>query len=167
MMKLLTIFVFFSSVAFATEYPSCNVDITKKHEIYPDEFAVIKLSVQGAACYDADMILKVLSGEKTIYEYKAKFKPHVSIHWEDLTEQDVKNYAVRATDSFNIQSCSELEPLNNDVFDVYPLVTTEQYQTYKNSDCKVFHHQTHYEASKMVVLPKGLKKAIPVNKFGV
>jgi hypothetical protein len=167
MIKLLPIFVFFSTVLFASDYPSCNVNVTTKHEIYPNEFAVIQLSVQGAPCYDADMILKISSADKTIYEYKAKFKPHVAIHWEDLTEQDVKSYAIRATKPFNIQSCSELEPLNNDVFDVYALVNAEQYQGYKQSNCKIFHHQIHYEASKTVILPKGLNKAILVNKFGV
>ena len=47
------------------------------------------------------------------------------------------------------------------------LVSAKGYSSYKNSDCKAFYHQTHYEAGTTIVIPEGVKKAMPVNNYGV
>ena len=167
MMKLLPILILFSSIASAEGHPNCSVEKSKTYEIYPNEFATINISVEGSPCYKANMTLEVSSNNNVIYSYQAHFKPHVSIMWDELTESDVKEYVKRALKKSNIFACSDLEPLEHDVFYVKPLVDVHLYQQYKDSNCKAFHHQTHYEASKTIVLPRGLNKSIPINEFGI
>lgn len=167
MKKLLTLIIFLSVNTFADAYPDCNVIVENQHEIYPQQMVGIKATISGSPCHEATINIELSNSKEVLYSYKAKFKPHIAIDWRNLTEQDAINYAKRATDKNTILDCHELEPVDNDVFDVVLLVSNEQYKAYKASSCKAFYHQIHYEAGKTIVVPKGINNAIPVNKFGV
>ena len=156
-----------SSSIQAETYPTCNVASEKNYELYPNQSITISAVVEGAPCYEAILKIELKNSEKILYSYKAKFKPHVATPWELLTEKDAKNFVNYTVSEKNIISCKELEALENQLFYVTALVPLKEYERYKESSCKAYYHQTHYEAGTSIVIPEGVNNAIPVNEYGV
>jgi len=164
----------FAFKCYAAEYPACDIHDSRSVPLYTNGVkATIEASIKGAPCYKAQLEIKVLVSGKPSYSYKAPFNSHVAINWAALTEQDAKNYLESIYLAYNFINCNELLPAKLEEGDPSGynynslLVPLETYNHFKASNCKVFIHQIHYEASRAIVFPVGTKRSLKVSEFGL
>lgn len=153
--------------AMGNELPACNVSVSKNIE---KQLSIvggkIVTSVTGAPCYESKLTIKIFSGQKLLYSYSERFKPHVAIHWERVVESDATNFIKRQVEDYNFINCTELPevdqsgdlPYYNDL-----LISKKEYTKLKNSNCKAYiHTYKHYEGNRIIVFPAKGERAIVV-----
>jgi len=157
---------------YAKDYPSCDIHASKNVALYVNgKQASIQAAIKGTPCHEAQLEIKVIVAGKVAYSYKAPFKPHVAIQWDDLTEQDAKDYLNSIFESNHIINCSELLPSKLDAVVGWDynnlLVPLSQYEKYKSSKCRAFTHQTHYESNRAIVFPTNSTTGVIVSEYGL
>jgi hypothetical protein len=109
LLPIVTAFLLACESSAGGDYPDC--DVTRQSQV---SFAGIEsedqlaITIQGSPCYEASLVISIASATGTrLYEYEARFKPHVAVHWEDSSlDEDAERLAERfiETESFGVTS---------------------------------------------------------------
>jgi len=173
-MKYISFFlILLTAYCHADTYPSCDLHDAREARLYSNGTeALIDVSIKGSPCYEAELTIGIYVSGNLVYLYKAPFKPHVAIHWQDLATEDAKEFIKAVYAPHNIIDCRNLLPSTAQDGDPSGynfnslLVEKSQYEKYMASNCKAFIHLVQYETSRAIVFPSNLKKGVPVSEFG-
>lgn len=153
--------------AYAQEYPSCDLSISKNIEKLVGVWgAKITASVAGEPCYKATLTFEIKTRGELLYAYKEPFKPHIAVHWEDVTESDARKFLENSIEDTNFIKCADLPEIEQDGDLPYfgnLSVSKEQYMNFKKSECRAYIHTfKHYEDKRVIVFPINEEEAIVV-----
>jgi hypothetical protein len=106
---IVTTFLFACESSAGGDHPDC--DISRQSQVSfagPDSEDQLVITIQGSPCYEASLAVSIESATGTrLYEYEARFKPHVAVHWEDSSlNEDAERLADRfiEPESFSLTS---------------------------------------------------------------
>ena len=147
---------------FANNHHSCNV---KQQYNFPNiKEGSIKLSVIGTPCYKAQYKMEIVSGNKVLYSYQARFKPHIAVHWKDTSVFDAESFLKDEMDQWRFKKCNKLPEIIEDGDLPYYgklLISEKKYLNYKKSNCSIYiHTYRDYEGNRVIIFPKEENKAI-------
>jgi len=145
----------------AKSYPSCNVKLMHN---FPHLNGNISFNIKGVPCYEATYEIKINSKGKTLYTYKERFKPHIAVHWEEVSKLDAEIFLKDELDEWRFSNCSELPAIEqNGDLPYYEdlLISKKEYLNYKKSNCIFYiHTYKHYEGNRIIIFPKGKNEVI-------
>ena len=107
------------------------------------------------------------AGGSRLYEYEARFKPHVAVHWEDSSlDGDAERLADRflETESFGLTSDLPQWLPEADYYEAnYQIIqiSKEDYEELLLKDWITYTHKVHYEGWRVVTFdPEGRRSII-------
>jgi hypothetical protein len=146
--------------------PSCNVVRKEKIAFENNEKKNDDLLVQvvGKPCYNATYSIEIKSANgKILYSYKANFKPHIAIQWDDPGLDGDAERLVSETGDSNWTTMGKLpKDLKNETFeeDYLLKVSKAKYSQLHKLNLPIFRHLTGYESWQLVVFDPDLGKAV-------
>lgn len=169
---VLTFLALLQNAEASSEKNTCDVFMSKEIDLIAAEAkATINVNVQGSPCYKASLNINVILNGSEKYTYQAPFKPHVAIHWEDLTLKDVQHFVKGVLDESSISNCGELLSIKLDEMDGWNynklLVSEQAYNSYNLDACTTFTHPVHYEAHRVIVIHNKNNNVVAISEHGL
>ena len=175
-MKIITyILILFPIIAFAGDYPDCN--IMKETQIFFSNDKVkdiLSINIKGQPCYDAELLIQIkdING-KILYKYSSRFKPHIAIQWDDPElDKDAMKFTEQSMKESNFKSTKALPSWmpEEDYYEEYYqeiMVSKSYYDNLRQKNWITFTHMNHYEGWQVVVFDREQNKVVIVSKGGL
>ena len=154
------------------DYPDC--DVSRQTQVSfagADSKDQIAVTIQGSPCYEASLAVSITSATGTrLYEYEARFKPHVAVHWEDSSlAEDAERLADRFIEPESFGVASDLPPWlpEADYYEAnYQIIqiSKEQYEELRTKDWITYTHSVHYEGWRVVALDPENQRPIVISE---
>ncbi len=155
-------------------YPNCNIIKNKKIAFTSSQATdTLQMSIVGKPCYDGILEIKITRKDGLeVYKYKAPFKPHIAVGWDDVEEKDAEELIKRTLNREGYLNSRELpsyEPSEKFYEKHYNVVTIpkEQYEKLRKQSTPLFSHSTNYESWVYLVYDDVTGKVIIIMKGGV
>ena len=154
------------------DYPDC--DVLRRSQVSfagPDSKDQLEITIQGRPCYEASLAVSIVSAEGSrLYEYEARFKPHVAVHWEDSSlDEGAERLADRFIEAESFGLTSDL-PQWLPEMDYYEAnyqiiqISKEHYEELLLKDWITYRHKVHYEGWRVVTFDPEDKRSIIVSE---
>lgn len=169
---LATAFLLACESSAGDDYPDCN--IARQSQVSfagADSDDQLAITIQGSPCYDASLSVSIASATGTqLYEYEARFKPHVAVHWEDSSlDADAERLAGRFVDPESFGRTSDLPQWmpESDYYEAnYQIIqiSREDYEDLRHKDWITYTHSVHYEGWRVVAFDPENQRSIIVSE---
>ncbi|MDH5629578.1 MAG: hypothetical protein OEY96_05420 [Gammaproteobacteria bacterium] len=165
----------FASTSYANELPSCDIEIEKPIFI-SNKHAEDTLSVhiKGEPCHKADLEILIKDvNDKEIYQYRAPFKPHIAVQWDDKDlNKFAKQFAQEAFKEYRFGHTNKLPewmPKEEYYEENYQEleVSKEYYLSILSKSWQTFSHMTHYEGWQIIAFDQNSNKFVLISKGGL
>jgi len=153
--------------------PACNFERNEKiafeNKAKKEDQLVVK--VVGKPCYKATYSIEIKNPSgKSLYSYKADFKQHTAMQWDDDALAAEAARIVNETGSSKGWPTTGQLPKNplsvREEVDQIVKVSNSKYSQLRKQNLPVFHHLTGYESWKYLVFDPDLGKAIVLIEGG-
>ena len=169
---IVTIFLLACEPSAGGDYPDC--DVSRQLQVSfsgPSSVDQLAITIQGSPCYEASLEVFIASATGArLYEYEARFKPHVAVHWEDSSlDGDAERLADRFVDSESFGLTSDL-PRWMPEADYYEAnyqiiqISKDDYEELRRKDWITYTHSVHYEGWRVVAFDPENQRSLIVSE---
>jgi hypothetical protein len=165
-----------SSIAFAQAPtdPSCRLSIER-----PISFQSatsqdrVTVAIGPGPCHLATLKLMIRTNNgKVLYAYKAPFKQHVAVQWDDSELPTLaRQFATEAAEKGLVAKTDLPKPVSRkQLTDENPfelIVSKQTYLRFLDTGQPIFHHATYYEGGRFLAYDPEAKKAVIVIQWGL
>ncbi len=133
----------------------------------------LKISIGPGACHSAELAITILTSDnKVLYSYKAPFKRHTAVAWDDADLPKVAKEFVQEVADRGLVARSELpNPRSREkITDEYPfelVIPKVTYDRLLRTNQPVFYHATYYEGGRFIAFDPVSKQTKVIIQWGL
>ena len=154
------------------DYPDCDVSRLSQVSFEAlDADDQLTIVIQGSPCYEASLMVSISSADGSrLYEYEARFKPHVASQWDDSDlDEDAERLADQLVDPESFGLTSDLPPWlpGSEYYEENHQnikISKQEYEELRRRDWITFTHSVHFEGWRVVAFDQESRRSIVVSE---